>query len=186
MNTTDDTTAHQAAKKQALESFLDKGRVQLRVDARRKGVRVPDQFGDDSMLILNVSWRYANTDMVINERGVAATLRFNQVPFRCVLPWPAVFAMIPVEGEPLVWPLDVPVEFGGPPRDEDEPEPAPVEAVRPRLSVVTGGARPAPEPASVSPLLEAIEREDDLVDPEPDPEPPSPPAARAPWLKLVQ
>lgn len=184
----DDAADRAAQKKLALEKALEHGRTQVRLDARRAGVRLPAQFEGESMLALNLSWRFPHTEMVINERGFAATLRFNREPFRCVVPWSALFALVPGEGDPLVWPADVPTEFGGPARTEDERDPPPVEPTRPRLSVVEGGARPAPAAEPVSPVLESIAREDDLVEPDdrPDPEPPRPTAARPPWLKLVQ
>lgn len=189
----DDAAARAAQKKMALETALERGKIQVRLDPRLNGVHVPEEFADESMLALNLSWRFPHTDMVINERGVAATLRFNSQPNRCVIPWSALFAIIPTEGEPLVWPLDVPPEFGGPPRDEFDEEQVTVEAVeptRPRLSVVAGGIRSVPAAPLESKSegrgrIEAIEPEDDQDDERPDPEPPTPVAQRAPWLKLV-
>lgn len=184
---TDDAAARAAQKKLALETALGSGKVQIRLDARRSGVSVPDDFAAEPMLVLNLSWRFPHTEMVINDRGVAATLRFNSQPHRCVIPWSALFALIPTEGEPLVWPLDVPVEFGGPPRLEaDETNEPPVEPTRPRLSVVSGGVRDEPE--SSEPQVGSDddgESEEDRRDEPPDPEPPTPVAQRAPWLKLV-
>lgn len=202
-DTVDDAAARSAQKKVALETALERGKVQVRLAPQRAGVRLPEQFTDESMLSLNLSWRFPHTEMVINERGVAATLRFNSEPHRCAIPWSALFALIPTDGEPLVWPPDVPTEFGGPPREEsdadEDVEPVEdVEPTRPRFSVVSGGLKSAPpapsQPETDAPsLIEASESkalesepEADNADEPTEPEPPTPVSERAPWLKLVR
>lgn len=188
---TDDATTREKQKQEALERSLEGGRVQIRLDARRPGVRVPEKFSDEPMLALNLSWRFPNTEMVVNERGVAATLRFDGTPSRCVIPWGALFAVIPTTGEPSIWPADVPVEFGGPPRAADPmPEPPPVEPLRPRLSVVAGGIdetrphvqAPEPQPDETPPPAESVAAEETAA----DETPPEPAATRAPWLRIVR
>lgn len=188
----DDASARAAQKKLALEAALERGRIQIRLDPRRAGVRVPAEFANEAMLVLNLSWRFPHTEMLINERGVAATLRFNGEPHRCVMPWRSLFALVPTEGDPLVWPLDVPTEFGGPPRDDSDEESVevePVEPTRPRLSVVPGGIRNAPPAPSESTANGQGSIDDEPEDAPrnepPEPEPPTPAAQRAPWLKLV-
>jgi hypothetical protein len=170
------------AKRTLLEGSLEKGKTQIRVDARRAGVRVPEHLAGEFQLALNLSWRFAHTGMEINERGVAATLRFGGVPHRCQLPWSAVWGIAPVDDDKLrVWPADLPPELGGPPRAEHESEPPPVEPVRPRLSMVPLEAPPAlapatpeiaPEPAADAPA-------------EPPAEPPTD-RPKAPWLRVVK
>lgn len=164
--------ARQQAKQAWVDEALGSGKVQVRLDARHPGVRVPERFADEPALALNLSWQFPNTGMVVNERGLAATLRFGGVSFRCVLPWPAVWGAAPFSSDTSrVWPEDLPPELGG--ADRTERAWPPVEGGRPSLSVVS----PAPAP-------EAPESE---PPPPPEPQPPEPSGgARAPWLRLVR
>lgn len=169
------------AKKALLEESLGRGKTQIRVDTRRAGCRVPEAYAGDCQLVLNLSWRFSHAHMVVNERGLAATLRFAGDPFRCVLPWTAVWGVTPFGEEKLrVWPADLPFEFGGPPRGEPESEPEPVEAMKPRLSVVppkkASVAETAAEPDAPAPPVEEPTKTVDQTDVRP----------RAPWLKLVK
>lgn len=137
------------SKHDYLAELLSQGKVQIRLDPRRPGVVVPEQFAHDPVLALNLSWRFPNTDMVLNERGVAATLRFGGIPFRCRLPWHSIWGIaIPGSDWLQVWTYDLPVELGGPPRPEDE-EAVFVEPGRPRLSVLKpvmdAGSEESPE-----------------------------------------
>lgn len=179
------------AKKRLLEQALDRGVVQLRLDARRPGVRVPEHLVAESSLALNISLRFPDTGLVINDRGVAASLRFGGSRFRCVIPWPALWGMLVPGAESLhVWPPDLPEELGGPPRDGTEAEPPPVEPMKPRLSVVGEGA-PPPEPAPAPPPAVADDAPSTPepaaaeTPPETDPSPPGD-KPKAPWLRLVR
>lgn len=175
-------------KRRLIEESLEKGKTLLRVDPRRPGVRVPDAFATDHALALNVSWRFAHTAMVVNGRGIAATLRFGGRAYRCVLPWSAVWGFAAPDSDSVhVWPTELPPELGGPPRDLfDAAEPPPVEPSPPRLSVV---AAPAPPVAAVPPEAPAKNDAAETVAAELEAAPPAPaePAApRAPWLRLVR
>lgn len=123
-------------KREHLDSLLDEGRVQIRLDPRRAAVEVPGQFQDDAVLALNLSWRFPNTHMVLNERGIAATLRFGGEPFRCQIPWHAIWGIAPPDSDWLVvWTGDLPAEFGGPPNRSSDALTA-VEPRAPKLSVL--------------------------------------------------
>jgi hypothetical protein len=179
---TPEALQHRAGAKRALlEGSLEKGKTQVRVDARRAGVRVPEHLAGEFQLALNLSWRFAHTGMEINERGVAATLRFGGVPHRCQLPWAAVWGIAPVDDDKLrVWPADLPPELGGPPRaeHESEPQPPPVEPVRPRLSMVP--LEPSPVVAPVVPDAAPAPAEADA------PAEPATERPKAPWLRVVK
>lgn len=166
------------AKRELLEASLAKGKTQIRIDARRPGCQVPATLVDEPQLVLNLSWRFANTEMVINERGIAATLRFGGEPFRCVLPWRAVWGVSPFGEEKLrVWPVDLPFELGGPPASAAGAveEPAPVEPIRPRLSLLSNEPVPAVEglEADEPPVAEPAQAEHAE-------------RPRAPWLRVVK
>ena len=47
-------------------------------------------------------------DLDVADDGVKCTLSFNKTPFFCVLPYPAIFAMVAEDGRAMVWPEDVP------------------------------------------------------------------------------
>ena len=163
-------------KQRLLGDALERGKTQVRVDARRPGCRVPDHIADECQLVLNLSWRFPHANMVVNERGLAATLRFGGQPFRCVVPWSALWGVLVPGAEQLrVWPVDLPEELGGPPANADAPEPPAVEPVKPRLSVVSEN-EPVVEASPEAPTA-----------PPPDEPPPTPPTApRAPWLRVVK
>lgn len=182
-DTTENTEGPTPEKRAALEESLSRGRTLMRLDARRPGVRVPEQFAGEVGLALNLSWRFPDANLVVNDRGFAATLRFGGTPFRCVVPWSAVWGLVANGSELLhVWPASLPSELGGPVGAPDTlPEPPPVEPMRPRLSVV-GEPGPAPEPAAVTTPAET---------PEPAAAPtgegePTPPTPRPPWLRVVK
>jgi stringent starvation protein B len=98
-------------KKETLLAYLGRGIAMLHLDARRTGVLVPAQHADDPHLRLNLSYRYGIPDLVIDDRRVQATLSFRGQPFRCQLPWSAIFGITSqVSGEGQVWPEDLPSE----------------------------------------------------------------------------
>jgi stringent starvation protein B len=127
----DEDDASAPDKRRTLEALLGRGAVLVHVDARRAEVSVPARFRADPSLVLRFGYNLtpANTDLVVDDEAVSGTLTFSGQPYRCVLPWTAVYAAM-VEGEQrgTVWPEDVP---------ED---------------VLTGGgeaaAAPAPAPAA--------------------------------------
>jgi hypothetical protein len=49
-------------------------------------------------------------DIEVDDEGVRATLTFGGQPFRCTLPWTAVFSLVADDGEVTVWPLELPAE----------------------------------------------------------------------------
>src|SRR4051812_18638424 len=119
--------------------------------------------------------------MVLNERGVAATLSFGGRPFRCVLPWSAIWGIqSPTDGGVHVYPANLPTKLGGPPRNLAAAEPPPVEPVRPRLTALPELERtrtppeskhartpePTPTPAEPEPTRTPAEPEPTLAHPE--------------------
>jgi len=177
-----DARAERATEKcRLLTESLERGKSLVRIDARRAGCRVPEALADECQLALNLSWRFAHTDMVINERGVAATLRFGGTPFRCIVPWSALWGLLPHGDDQLrIWPVDLPEELGGPPAVVDEAEPPPVEPVKPRLAVVS---RAEPDAPAVTPERA---HEAEPLTPASEPEAPGATAARGSWLRVVK
>jgi len=108
---TDEDDASAPDKKRTLESLLARGPVLVHVDARRAEVAVPPRFRADASLVLRFGYNLtpAIGDLTVDDEAIAGTLTFGGQPFRCILPWTAVYAAM-VEGEQrgTVWPEDVP------------------------------------------------------------------------------
>ena len=77
-------------KRQLLELLLRHGMVKLLVDPMAKDVEVPPKYRIPEALPLNLSKRFPNTDMVINDECVDVSLTFGGDRFRCHLPWEAI------------------------------------------------------------------------------------------------
>lgn len=107
----DEDDASAPDKRRTLEALLARGPVLVHVDARRAEVDVPPRFRADPSLVLRFGYNLspAITDLVVDDEGVSGSLTFAGQPYRCVLPWTAVYAAM-VEGEQrgTVWPEDVP------------------------------------------------------------------------------
>ena len=107
----DEEDASAPDKRRTMEQLLSRGPVLVHVDARRAEVSVPARFRADSSLVLRFGYSLspAIADLTVDDDGIGGTLTFNGQPFRCVLPWTAVYAAM-VEGEQrgTVWPEDVP------------------------------------------------------------------------------
>jgi stringent starvation protein B len=107
----DEDDASAPDKRRTLEALLARGPVLVHVDARRSEVAVPPRFRADPSLVLRFGYQLspAIIDLVVDDEAISGTLTFAGQPFRCILPWTAVYAAM-VEGEQrgTVWPEDVP------------------------------------------------------------------------------
>lgn len=117
------------SKRAVAEALLAKGPMLIHLDARRPGVAVPPRFAGDPKLVLRFGYHLSPpiSDLIIDDVGVAGTLVFGGVPFGCVLPWTAIFALVQDgESRGMVWPEDAPTELAvEPSADDGEPEPEP-------------------------------------------------------------
>ena len=183
LHRTEPPEARANEKRELVSRLLEHGKVLVRVEARRPGVQVPPQFMGVYGLPLNLSWGFPDTAMVVNDSGIAATLRFGGKPFRCVLPWASIWGITLVSsGAFQVWKPDVPAEIDAEIdaalNDVEELQARPK---RPKLSVVHSAPPPAPS-ASVPETAPTPEPEA----PAPVEDPDAPPKPRAPWLRLVR
>ncbi len=107
----DEDDASAPDKRRTLEQLLTRGPVLVHVDARRTEVSVPARFRADPSLVLRFGFNLSPAigDLTVDDEAIAGTLTFAGQPFRCILPWTAVYAAM-VEGEQrgTVWPEDVP------------------------------------------------------------------------------
>jgi len=72
---------------------LDSGIATLYLDPRVFGVSVPKGISIGPVLVLNYSYKYGIADFSFDDFGVVASLTFSGSPFRCVVPWKAVFGI---------------------------------------------------------------------------------------------
>lgn len=87
----------------------------VHLDARRPGVVVPGRYKQSYQLVLQFGsdLPVPIENLTIGKDKLGATLTFDQKPFHCVIPWPAVFFMV---GEThrdrgFAWPRDCPGEL---------------------------------------------------------------------------
>jgi stringent starvation protein B len=128
---------HNVTKRTLLERLLEQSMVMATVDARMRGVVVPDHLMGDPQLRLNLSYRFGLT-MELTEGGVHATLTFGGVPFPCIMPWESIYLFVShATGEPYFFPSDAPAGLF----EEAPPGPdasADGDAEAPRFEVLPG------------------------------------------------
>lgn len=153
------------SKRDALLAFLEKGMTMVHLDARRDGVTVPKHFVGQQDLRLNLSYRFAGSQMEVGDEGIEATLTFGGNPFRVCIPFMAVYALTShVTGAGLVFPESLPEDIlaalrkemdlepalgGEAPPDEPTPQAAEARAAQPqrrRRSGTEGPGRPTKAP----------------------------------------
>jgi hypothetical protein len=78
----------------ALTTQLERGLVYVTLDARQDGVLVPPELKARSglTLVLGKDLPVPIPDLEVGQLALTATLSFNQQPFRCVIPWEAIYA----------------------------------------------------------------------------------------------
>ncbi len=136
-------TSNVPSKTEQFQAFLDRGSVFVHIDPRRPGVVVPESLAVRSRVVLQVRRALALPlpDIQTDDVGVHVTLSFARTPFRCTLPWSAIFSLVAEDGEVTVWPTDLPTEMA-PARG-----PMAVESVYPRRSEHPGRPVSCPPPA---------------------------------------
>jgi stringent starvation protein B len=166
-----------ATKKELLERMLERGMAMIHLDARRDDVDVPAQYRTDPQLRLNLSYRFQGGDLHVDGEHVRATLSFSGIPYTCMVPLDAIFAMVShITGESFFFPTDAPPEalavlaaivgpMEGEPGEEKRPTGVPGSATssasqrlaggRPMLRAIDGGAGQEEEGAAEEPLAAA-------------------------------
>lgn len=92
--------------------MIEKGTVLVTLDARRDGVTVPGQFGDQLRLNLNFCHMFGIPDFEYDPWGVRASLSFGGQDVYCDVPWTAVYMMRShVENDVTLFPASIPPEM---------------------------------------------------------------------------
>jgi hypothetical protein len=92
--------------------ILEKGIAQVIFDATAAGVVVPSfvKSRKQARLDFGLNMAVQIPDLYVDEEtGISGTLSFNRTPFRCVIPWPAVYAIVGEDNRGMTWPADNPV-----------------------------------------------------------------------------
>ena len=135
-------------KKDVALFLLQRSSVFVHLDPRSDDVIVPAGFKREPRLVLQVGHNMAVPipDLAVSDDGWSGTLSFRRVPFRCVVPWTSVFAMVGQDGQGVVWPEDVPPELAQPGAPA-QPAPGQAAATTPKIGLAPA---PAPEPNKTS------------------------------------
>lgn len=101
-------------KAEKLTSALALFPVLVLFDPRSVLVQVPDAYRGKPTLALRVGYNLQPpiADLVIDTTGFDGSFSFNRVPYRCVVPWEAVFALHNERREMIaMWPSSIPEEI---------------------------------------------------------------------------
>jgi stringent starvation protein B len=117
-------------KPAVLEELLGKGAVLAHLDARQEGVVVPTAHKSEAGLVLRLGYGLTPPipDLAFDGDKITATLTFGGVPYACLLPWKAVFALVGEDNRGAVWQDDMPPEVAArwaAAREGKKPEPEP-------------------------------------------------------------
>lgn len=136
-------TARLPPKKDVALALLEQASMYIHLDPRSSSVQVPPSFKNQPQLVLQVGLNMAVAipDLHVDDDGLSCTLSFNRSPFFCMIPWPAVFALVGENGQAMVWAEDVPAEVAAQAQAQKAPE-----KPRPHLRSVGDGESAAPTP----------------------------------------
>ena len=141
-------TARLPPKKDVALALLEQASMYIHLDPRVGTVQVPPGFKNQPQLVLQVGLNMAVAipDLHVDEQGLSCTLSFNRSPFFCMIPWPAVFALVGENGQAMVWAEDVPAEVAAQAQAQKAPD-----KPRTHLRSVGEGESAASGPAKVGP-----------------------------------
>jgi len=105
-------------------ALLEQASMYIHLDPRAGSVQVPPSFKNQPQLVLQVGLNMAVAipDLHVDDNGLSCTLSFNRTPFFCMIPWPAVFALVGENGQAMVWAEDVPAEVAAQAQAQKAPE----------------------------------------------------------------
>lgn len=101
-----------APKENVARGLLLHGPLFVHLDPREDGVELPESLSHEPhvMLQLGLDLPVPIPDLRVDRRGISGTLSFARIPFRCVIPWSAVYAICGEDGRGMVWPDSMPLE----------------------------------------------------------------------------
>ena len=115
------------SKRDAFNAFFGEGWVSIHLDARREGVKVPEEHTSNRHLVLQYGQNMPIPipDLKVDDDGITATLSFSRTPHRTFVPWTAVYIVACNDGRGILYYEDVPedVSFFARPIDSKTGEP---------------------------------------------------------------
>lgn len=83
-------------KKQVALALLEQSGIFIHLDPRGKDVIVPNQFKEQTELVLQfgLNMRVPIKDLEVQDDAICGTLSFSRRPFWCRIPWDAVHAIV--------------------------------------------------------------------------------------------
>jgi len=144
-------TARLPPKKDVALALLEQASMYIHLDPRAGSVQVPPSFKNQPQLVLQVGLNMAVAipDLHVDDDGLSCTLSFNRSPFFCMIPWPAVFALVGENGQAMVWAEDIPPEVEAQAKAQRAPE-------KPRTHLRSvGDGESAPPPAEKAEAAES-------------------------------
>lgn len=120
------------SKKDLLLELLGQSSAFVQLNGRAAGVILPDRWLSEPSVVLQLGYRLPVPipDLQIDDEGIQATLSFGRMPFRCVIPWKAVYGLADEEGRKAIFPEDLP---GNAAANAPEPPPKPSRPTHLRL-----------------------------------------------------
>ena len=97
-------------KRTTFEDWMNGDHVLIHLDSRREGVEVPVSLRENPSLTLKLSYNFAGQTSV-DEKGIAAYLKFAGTYEKCVVPWEAIWGMTASSNQNAFWPEDLPKEL---------------------------------------------------------------------------
>ncbi len=118
------------SKQEVMRALLERSEARVHLDARRAGVVLPERLLGDGHVRLDYGYGFQPPipDLVIDDKGIHATLSFSRVPFRTFVPWESVYLIADFDGNGAVWQEDLPpdlLEGVAPAETMPPPEPPP-------------------------------------------------------------
>jgi hypothetical protein len=100
-------------KQEVMIHLMEDAWVLVHLDPRKKGVELPPHLQKDKRLILQYGYNMPMPiyDLVVDERGISATLSFQRVAHATFVPWSAVFGMTDGDKRVYVWEADIPPDL---------------------------------------------------------------------------
>lgn len=126
-------------KRRFIEALFEQNTlVRVYINPQARGLRVPEWLYKAPFFFeLGLNLPIPIPDLQLTEDGFTATLSFQRLPYKCVVPWTAVFAIAPASDEAhgLVWAEDLPAVQGVSANSESPAKPVPLKQQVPKLAL---------------------------------------------------